>query len=203
MSVALVRRALHASHALLTLALLVSGLLIGFPSARGRLVGGYGAQIGELHRELGLLWLVLPGLALLGAGVPLARDLRRRLGTPAGLGWKKLHLAASLGTSCALGATGLLLWGDAALPRRWSDAAWTGHEAASWMLAGLLVLHVVAVRRKLALRLGLSTPEEGDQGDPLLPAPGAPCDSAASISTGTPRGTCTGPARKIRSRRCP
>ncbi|MDX1648766.1 MAG: hypothetical protein R3263_02830, partial [Myxococcota bacterium] len=68
MTLAPVRRALHAGHALLTVALLATGFLMGFPGLRGRLVGGYGAEIWELHLELGAAWLAAPVLALLLAG---------------------------------------------------------------------------------------------------------------------------------------
>lgn len=197
-----VRRALHGSHALLTVALLVTGLLMGFPGLRARLVGGYGTEIWELHLALGLAFVALPLLALAAAGRGLARDAGRRLGPPRGITWRKVHLVASVAATLVLGLSGIPLGWDEPFPLVVLDGALLAHQAASWFLLGLVAIHLVAARRRLAAKLRGERTLEGDQGDPLLLPPEEPrvepTASTGSISTGTPRGTCTGPVRKTR-----
>jgi cytochrome b subunit of formate dehydrogenase len=158
-----IRRATHALHAVTSLALIATGLLMEFPDLRAWLVGGYGLQIANLHDWVGAAFIAAPGLALALAARPLARDLRRRLGPPDGVTWKKIHLLASLVAAALLTVTGALLW-LGGLPLAVEDAALEVHSILSWVLAGSIPLHLVAARRKIvdlvAVRLGLREPPE-------------------------------------------
>ena len=73
-----VRRALHAAHALTSVLLIATGLLLWDPDLRARFVGGYGREILEAHLWVGALLLGAPILAGLLAGRVLLRDLLRR-----------------------------------------------------------------------------------------------------------------------------
>jgi hypothetical protein len=148
----LVRRGLHGAHAAAALALLATGILLGAPDLRARLVGGYGREVAAWHDLGAYLFLAAPVLALVLAARPLAVDLRARLGPPDGLTWKKLHIATSLALSALLSASGLALWAGGELPSAVYDGALLLHVAASWALGIALPLHVVAARRKLAAR---------------------------------------------------
>jgi len=64
----------HAAVAALALALAGTGLLLGFPDLRADLVGGHALRISTLHRQLGVLLVVVPALLVLAAYVN-GRDL--------------------------------------------------------------------------------------------------------------------------------
>lgn len=168
MSVVGWRRFLHATHAVATLLLLASGALLQAPDLRARLVGGYGQEISLVHRAAGVAFVLVPLVALARAGRSLARDARRRLGPPDPFSWKKLHIALSLVATPLLAVTGLLLWFDAGFPLAVVDLALEGHAVLAWLFLGMLVVHLVAARRKIVswLREGRPQPSD-DSGDPL------------------------------------
>jgi len=152
-NVGLVRRGLHASHALAALALLATGVLLGAPDLRARLLGGYGREIAAWHDVGAYAFLAAPLLALALAARPLAVDLRARLGPPEGLTWRKLHIALTLALSACLSASGLALWAGDGVPTAVYDGALELHVAATWALGVTLPIHLVAARRKLAARV--------------------------------------------------
>jgi cytochrome b subunit of formate dehydrogenase len=149
----LVRRGLHVVHAASALALLATGLLLGAPDLRARLLGGYGREIAAWHDVGACAFLTAPVLALALAARPLVIDLRTRLGPPDGLTWRKVHIALTLALSTLLSGSGLVLWGGAEVPMAIYDGALGLHVAAAWALALALPLHLVAARRKLAARV--------------------------------------------------
>lgn len=165
------RRAVHASHAGTTLALLASGALLQWPDLRAGVLGGYGRELALAHEAAGVAFVLIPLAALARAGRALLRDARRRLGPPDPFGWRKLHIASTLVAAPLLGATGLVLWLDEPVPLAVVDAALELHAALSWLLLGLLAIHLVAARRKMAGRvremLGRGTPPPDDP-DPLF-----------------------------------
>jgi hypothetical protein len=116
MSLVAIRRALHHLYTLVTLLLIVTGLLLSEPDLRARLVGGYGREILDLHIWVGVGFVAIPVLALLAAARPLGRDLRRRLGPPDGVTWRKVHTVFTLAAGAALGLTGVLLWLEPGMP---------------------------------------------------------------------------------------
>ena len=152
MTASLVRRSLHAAHAAVSLLLLATGLLLGSPDLRARLLGGYGREVAEWHDFGAMAFLAAPAFALLLAARPLATDLRARLGPPDGLTWRKLHIGLTLALSALLSASGVVLWVAAALPTSAYDRALSVHLAAAWGLAVTLPLHLFAARRKIAGR---------------------------------------------------
>jgi hypothetical protein len=149
----LVRRGLHVAHAAAAIGLLATGVLLGAPDLRARLLGGYGREIAAWHDVGAYVFLAAPALALALAARPLLVDARTRLGPPDGLTWRKLHLALTLALSAGLSASGLVLWGGSGAPALVYDAALEVHVAASWALGVALPLHLVAARRKLAARV--------------------------------------------------
>jgi cytochrome b subunit of formate dehydrogenase len=150
-----VRRALQAAHALTSLLLIATGLLLGDPDFRSALVGGYGRQILEGHLWIGWGFLGAPAVAGVVAGRPLLRDLVRRLGPPdPPLVWRKIHIVASLAMTILLGASGWVLWMDLDLPLQALDATLELHVAATWLLAASIPVHLVIAWRKIVTRMG-------------------------------------------------
>ncbi len=147
-----IRRALHVVHALTALALLATGLLIGFPDLRARLLGGYGRELAEIHVWTGIAFIAAPALALAAVGPSMYRDLVRRLGPPDPFTWKKLHIILTLAGGLLLTASGLLLWLDTGLPLVVSDVALEVHEVLTYMLAAAIPVHLFAGRRKIVER---------------------------------------------------
>lgn len=150
-----VRRGLHGVHALATLALLATGLLLWSPELRGRAVGGYGRSILEIHLWTGLAFLAAPGLALLLAGRALLADARRRLAPPGLAPWRAFHLALTLAAGALLGASGLVLGFDTGVPLAVWDAARASHLWATWAMAAALPVHLVLAARALVSRYRL------------------------------------------------
>lgn len=150
-----VRRALHHGHAATSIALIATGWLIGDADLRGRLLGGFGRELLDAHLGLGVAFGVVPALALAAAPRFLLRDLRLRLGPPGPRwAWRKVHLVGSLALAMALGASGVGLWLDLGLETRALDRLLEIHVACTWILALSVPVHLVAVRRRLAARLG-------------------------------------------------
>ena len=86
MTASLVRRALHAAHAGVSLLLLATGLLLGSPDLRARLLGGYGREVAQWHDLGAYAFLGVPARELTDAHADLAalwgsiaRELRERL----------------------------------------------------------------------------------------------------------------------------
>lgn len=153
MNVGLVRRGLHVAHAAAALVLLVTGVMLGAPDLRARLLGGYGREVAAWHDVGAYLFLAAPVLALILAAHPLLTDLRTRLGPPDGLTWRKVHLALTVALTACLSASGLVLWAGPQAPVVLYDGALELHVAASWALGLALPVHLVAARRKLAARV--------------------------------------------------
>lgn len=153
MNLAWVRRGLHATHALTSLILLATGVLLWEPDLRARLVGGFGREILQAHMWAGWVFIAAPGLAGLLAARLLLGDLTRRLGPPDGLTWKKFHIVTSLVLGGVLSATGVLLWIDLDLSVAWLDRLADLHLAATWVLAATLPLHLFSARRKILARI--------------------------------------------------
>ena len=154
-----VRRALHTAHAVATLALLATGVLIEFPELRGLLLGGFGRQVAELHSSAGIAFLAAPALALVVAGRALLGEARRRLVGPV-VAVRKAHVGTTLATGVLLAGTGVLLWFDRALSTPVLDATVAIHVVSAWALVGDLVLHLVAV---VARRVRVSRPSAAVQ----------------------------------------
>ena len=80
-----VRRALHAAHALTSVLLIATGLLLGYPDLRSALVGGYGRQILDGH--LWIAWGFLGASVVAGAAgsfIPVNRSTRHNPASCAG-----------------------------------------------------------------------------------------------------------------------
>ena len=166
MSLVGVRQALHHAYSVAALVLLVTGALLAWPDLRGRLVGGFGRQIWQIHLWAGWAFLAVPVLVLAAASRPLLRDLRRRLGPPDGVTWRKVHTVATLVAGALLGLTGLVLWLGPRLPLAVSDASLWIHQALSWFIVAALLAHLIIARRKIAAR----TKEIlGRDAEPLFP----------------------------------
>ena len=152
MNPAFIRRALHLVYALAVLVKVVSGLLLTEPDLRARLVGGYGREIMEIHLWSGWVFLGAPLLALALAARPLLRDLRRRLGPPGGITWRKIHIVVTLSLGISLSVSGVLLWLDLGLPLAFSDLMLDVHDLLIWAVIAVLSAHLVAARRKILRR---------------------------------------------------
>lgn len=162
MNVPRIRQGLHHLYTLLTLALIATGLLIGHPEWRAQLVGGYGRLIYEIHLWAGWGFMGVPALALAVAARPLLRDLRRRLGPPDGLTWRKIHTVFTLAAGVLLALTGVALWLDPGLPLPLLDATVEVHVVLTWMVLLAIPVHLLAAWRKTVTRtreiLGLESP---------------------------------------------
>jgi hypothetical protein len=133
-------------------------------------VGGYGLQIVSVHNWIGAVFIAAPLLALALSARPLLHDVRRRLGPPDPVNWRKVHIVASLLLTLLLGATGVLLWLDPDLPRAAFNALIEVHAALTWVLIGSIPIHLFMARRKIAaavVRRGFRPEPEPDLGFPL------------------------------------
>jgi len=141
------RKAVHLVHALTSLGLIATGLLLEFPDLRARVVGGYGRQLLSLHDWISFGFIAAPALGLLAAG-PLTRELRARLVAPGGLDWKKSHTVVSFVASALLIVSGAVLW-IRALPIAVFDAALYTHIALAWVVTVSIPIHLIAARRAM------------------------------------------------------
>ena len=162
-----VRRALHHVYATAAIVLIATGVFLGFPDMRARLIGGYGREILDYHLWSGWIFLAAPLLALALAARPLLADLRERLAPNPDRRWRRLHVASALTTGSLLGISGLILWLDLEIPRPAADLVSNVHEIVSWVVLGELSAHLVMARRKIFEKtrslLGLSTAAEPEQ----------------------------------------
>jgi cytochrome b subunit of formate dehydrogenase len=152
MSPVRIRRALHLIYALAVLVKVVSGLLLTEPDLRAKLVGGYGREIMDIHLWSGWVFLGAPLLALALAARPLLGDLKRRLGPPGGITWRKIHTCVTLSLGIILSLTGVLLWLDLGLPLAFADLMLEVHDLLIWVVIAALSAHLVAARRKILRR---------------------------------------------------
>ncbi len=146
------RRLLHVTNALLTVALIGTGLLITYPDLRGQLIGGYGLQLANWHRTAAIAFLVAPVLALALAPFSLARELPQRLRVSQSNVWRRAHLLSFLVTFVALAVSGGLLWFEVELSSAVADVARGVHDTATWIVIVALPVHLYAARRKIAYR---------------------------------------------------
>ncbi len=152
MSRVAIRRLLHATHAVATLALLATGFLIQLPDLRARLIGGYGRELADVHLWLGWTFVAAPLLALAAATRPLLADLGRRLGAAEPWSWRKVHVAITLVAGALLALSGIALWVPCSLPIGLLDASSEVHVWATWVFAASLPVHLAAARRQLVER---------------------------------------------------
>jgi cytochrome b subunit of formate dehydrogenase len=152
MSPVRIRRVLHLVYALAVLVKVASGLLLTEPDLRAKLVGGYGRAIMDIHLWSGWIFLGAPLLALALAARPLLRDLRRRLGPPGGITWRKIHIVVTLSVGIILSLTGALLWLDLDLPLALTDLMLEVHDVLIWVVIAALSAHLFAARRKILVR---------------------------------------------------
>ncbi len=144
---------------------MASGLLISYPEMRGRLVGGYGSQILDVHLWFGWAYLAVVLLIPLLAPTALARDVRQRLGPPdPALSWKKIYLVCTLLAATLVTASGLLLWLELRASSAVQEAALQVHLGVTWYLLASIPMHLVLARRKIVARtreiLGIDRPDE-------------------------------------------
>ncbi len=148
-----VRLLLHWTHALMSIALIVTGLLISYPDLRGSLIGGYGREILEWHLWAGWISMGAPALAMALSARPILRELRRRLGPPdPPYAWRKIHIVATLVLTFLVGASGVVLWLDFDIPLAVVDATLEVHIIVTWILIFGIPLHVVLSWRKTVSR---------------------------------------------------
>lgn len=152
MALAYMRRALHATHAFATLALLATGLLLEFPDLRSVAVGGYGHRILSIHLVAGAGFALLPLVALALARHGLVEDLRRRLGPPDPWRWRKSHIVGSLVAVLLLSASGAAMWADELLPGAAAETARVIHVVFTAVIGFTLGVHLVMARRKIVAR---------------------------------------------------
>ena len=152
MSLVRIRWTLHLIYAFAVLVKVASGLLLTEPDLRAKLVGGYGREIMDIHLWSGWVFLGAPLLALVLAARPLLRDLRRRLGRPDGITWRKIHIVVTLSVGIIPSLTGVLLWLDLGLPRAYTDMTLEVHDVLIWVVIAALSAHLVAARRKILVR---------------------------------------------------
>lgn len=162
MSAAYLRRALHDVHAVATLLLVVTGLLLYFPELRGAAIGGYGRRILDFHLWGGVVSVLVPLAAAGLVARALLEDLSRRLGPPDPWGWSKTHIVLSLVVTAGLAVSGFMIWFDDALPRAWNEPSHWVHDVLTVAIIVALPLHLIASRRKIVSRvrewLGLAPP---------------------------------------------
>ncbi|MEE9279482.1 MAG: cytochrome b/b6 domain-containing protein [Myxococcota bacterium] len=143
------RRALHSTNLIASLALIATGLLITFPDARAQLVGGYALLLTRLHHWAALVFVAAPLLALAAAPLALGREFGGRLLSAEKGGLRRAHLATCTLASIALALSGALLWAELELPRAFEDAMVEAHVVATWVVVVGIPVHLVAVRRRL------------------------------------------------------
>lgn len=166
-----IRRALHTAHALASILLLATGLLLEFPELRGLSIGGYGSRVISIHLWAGAVFALAPLAAILLAGRPLLEDLRRRLGPPDPWRWRKSHITGSIIMVTVFTVSGIILWGDDWFPLALIDVSSTAHVALTVVISVSLPIHLIVARRKMLARakemLGLAeSPDSFFEEDP-------------------------------------
>ncbi|MFQ5697575.1 MAG: hypothetical protein ACE5IL_04735 [Myxococcota bacterium] len=151
---ALARQILHTLHAAASLALVATGALIELPELRSRTFGGYGLEIVATHQWATIVFVCGPLLVALFSAHSLLAEVRFRVRGPGGPSFRKLHLLASLLVSAFLTLTGVLLWLPDLEPR-FSDPLIVAHVWVGWLFAAVIPVHVLAARRRIALRIRL------------------------------------------------
>jgi len=144
----------HAAVAALALALAGTGLLLGFPDLRADLVGGHALRISTLHRQLGVLLVVVPALLVLAAPAAARRELHIQFGLRATSPWRRVHVWGCMLVAAVLVLSGALLWIDPGLSVHTVDRTSALHLALTWVVIGYLPLHALeaALRRNRKLR---------------------------------------------------
>ena len=146
------RRLLHAAHGVTVVALLATGFLIQWPDLRAKLVGGYGRELAEFHLWFGWAFAAAP-LLVVGAAGAVYADLRRRLGPPDPITWRKLHIVTTGVTGVLLTVSGIILWAFHELPLIVQDVSLEIHIWATWVVAASLPVHLVVARREIVERV--------------------------------------------------
>lgn len=141
-----VRHALHHTYAITGIVLMITGIFLTLPDLRGRLLGGYGRQILDVHLWAGWVFLAVPPLALLLGRGALLSALRERLSE--GRAWRRFHMASVVVAGFLLGLTGIALWLDVEMPRTLADLTSNVHEWLSWFVIAELGVHIVVAWRK-------------------------------------------------------
>ncbi len=181
-----VRRAMHAVHGVMAIVLISTGLLILWPEFRGRTLGGYGREVGEVHVYAGLAFAIAPVLAwlLVRRGL-LAGSWERVAAEDLRTTWRKIHIVLTLTVSAVVSVTGLVMWLGADLPVEVWDAADQIHVVCHWIIVASLPIHLLVVRRTLVervrLMLGGEPPELFQFADDDI-APGTADDSDPEIT---------------------
>ena len=165
-----VRHALHHIYAATAIVLMITGVFLTLPDLRGRVIGGYGREILDLHLWVGWLFLATPPIAVVLGRSDLLAALRERLSE--GHAWRRFHMASVLIAGFVLGTTGIVLWLDLELSRTLADLVSNLHQWLSWFVIAELGVHVVAARRKTFERarmlLGLSPLGKGEDAEKEL-----------------------------------
>jgi len=108
--------------------------------------------LAEFHLWFGWVFAALPLLAI-GATRPLLEDLRRRLGPPDGVAWRKLNMVITGVASLLPSVSGIVLWLFLELPLIVEDVLLEIHIWATRVLTASLPVHLVVARHKIAERL--------------------------------------------------
>lgn len=151
-----VRRATHAVHAVTSLVLIATGLLIEWPDLRARLIGGYGLQLSAAHRWTGAVFALAPVLAAAVAGRPLVRDLQSRLGPGDRLSWRRAHAVGTGLLTLLLAGTGAVLWVAPDVSLAILDATAQVHLVSTWLVIASLPVHLFAARLRIASVAGMA-----------------------------------------------
>ena len=158
-------RILHATNALLTLALIATGFLITYPDLRAELIGGYALQLSKLHRSSALLYLGIPTLIFVTAPLAVGRNIGWRVWSIDRSRWQQVHLRCYLLAVVAVILSGALMWLDIQWSPAILDATAAVHLGASWLIVASIPLHLATIaRRALAgdYRRQAQGPGQGD-----------------------------------------
>ena len=143
-------RGFHSLNAVMTVALIVTGLLITYPDLRAQLIGGYAMRLSEWHRWTGVAFIAIPLLWLCIAPTTVLRNIGWHLSAPRLDLWRKAHYAASLLASVVLVVTGILLWvDDVRITRATFELAITAHVASTWVVILMIPLHLLSTLHKV------------------------------------------------------
>lgn len=151
MKLVTIRSWLHSGNAAIAFALLITGLLMMFPDFRSKMIGGFGRELGLVHRWVGWAFFAFPLLFLPAAKI-LWNDMKKRLSTKTPVRWRKINLGFAIVFAVGINLSGVVLWFNDQVPLFILDASLFLHQVLTFAFIISLSVHLYVARRGIFAR---------------------------------------------------